>query len=127
MRRQDRTISMERFKKDPKVTVMLISLKAGGVGLNLTSASRIYLMEPYWNPAVEQQAIDRVHRLGQTRTVHTIRFIAKNTIEENIVELQKKKMKLAKLTFNEEEGSSRKKSKEAMQKERIADLRNLFK
>ena len=64
MKRFDRASAIDRFKKDPKVKVMLISLKAGGVGLNLTAACRIYLMEPYWNPAVEQQAIDRVHRLG---------------------------------------------------------------
>ena len=74
------------------------------------------------NPAVEQQAIDRVHRLGQTKTVQTIRFIAKGTIEENIVALQQEKMRLANLTFKEDKHSN----KESLQKQRIADLASLF-
>lgn len=74
------------------------------------------------NPAVEQQAIDRVHRLGQTKPVQTIRFIAKGTIEENIVALQQEKMRLAKLTFNEDKRSK----KESLQKQRLADLASLF-
>lgn len=130
MARVDRSNAIERFKKDKTVTVMLISLRAGGVGLNLTVASRIYLMEPYWNPAVEQQAVDRVHRLGQTRPVQTIRFIARGTIEENMVALQERKMELARMTFKEgtdEGGSTTKKAqKEAMQEQRLAELRNLF-
>jgi SNF2 family DNA or RNA helicase len=133
MRRQERVAAMERLRTDPSVKVMLISLKAGGQGLNLTAASRIYLMEPYWyslkllmnfrNPAVEQQAIDRVHRLGQTKPVQTIRFIAKGSIEENIVALQQEKMRLAQLTFNEDKESK----KESLQKQRLADLASLFK
>ncbi|KAJ3032043.1 UNVERIFIED_CONTAM: hypothetical protein HDU68_008076 [Siphonaria sp. JEL0065] len=99
MARNDRNIAMSRFKQDPEVTVLLLSLKAGGVGLNLTAANRVYIMEPYWNPAVEAQAIDRVHRMGQTRIVNTIRFIAKGTIEENIHELQRKKTELAQMAF----------------------------
>jgi SWI/SNF-related matrix-associated actin-dependent regulator of chromatin subfamily A3 len=75
------------------------------------------------NPAVEQQAIDRIHRLGQTKPVQTIRFIAKGTIEENIVALQQEKMQLAKLTFNEDKRSK----KESLQKQRLADLASLFK
>jgi SWI/SNF-related matrix-associated actin-dependent regulator of chromatin subfamily A3 len=129
MRRIDRAIAIDKFKKDPKVLVMLISLRAGGVGLNLTAASRIYLLEPYWNPAVEQQAVDRVHRLGQTRPVQTIRFIAKGTIEENMVALQQKKMELARMTFNEKdetEAMSSKAQKQALMEERLAELKNLF-
>ncbi|KAI8850412.1 P-loop containing nucleoside triphosphate hydrolase protein, partial [Chytridium lagenaria] len=86
----ERSNAITKFKQDPYLSVLLLSLKAGGVGLNLTIASRVYIMEPYWNPAVEQQAIDRVHRMGQTRTVHTVRFISKETIEENILELQRR-------------------------------------
>ena len=129
MRRIDRAIAIDKFKKDPEVLVMLISLRAGGVGLNLTAASRIYLLEPYWNPAVEQQAVDRVHRLGQTRPVQTIRFIAKGTIEENMVALQQKKMELARMTFNEKdetEAMSSKAQKQALMEERLAELKNLF-
>ena len=141
MNRNERTVSLERFKKDHSVTVILISLKAGGVGLNLTTASRVYIMEPYWNPAIEQQAIDRVHRLGQTRNVYTTRFIAAGTIEDNIIELQKKKTELTQVTFKEGENvdlanfdhrkarirrADLKKDKEALQKEKLADLRMLF-
>ena len=133
MRRSERVAAMEKLKNDPSIKIMLISLKAGGQGLNLTSASRIYLMEPYWysssflmyrNPAVEQQAIDRVHRLGQTKPVQTIRFIAKGTIEENIVALQQEKMRLARMTFNED---NKRTKKDTMKKQRLADLANLFK
>ncbi|KAJ3082260.1 hypothetical protein HK102_001822 [Quaeritorhiza haematococci] len=105
MVRPDRTAAMEKFKSDPSVTIMLISLKAGGVGLNLTSGSRVYIMEPYWNPAVEQQAVDRVHRMGQKRPVDIVRFIMKGTIEDSILELQRKKLELAQMTFKEEVGA----------------------
>ncbi|KAG0286167.1 hypothetical protein BGZ98_005196, partial [Dissophora globulifera] len=77
MQRNDRTVAMVRFKERPEVSVILISLKAGGVGLNLTSAQRVYLMDPHWNPSVEIQAIDRIHRLGQTKPVDVVRFIIK--------------------------------------------------
>ena len=79
------------FREDPHVTVFLISLKAGGVALNLTAASRIYLMDPWWNPAAEFQALDRSHRLGQHRTCTAVRFIVRNTVEERILALQEKK------------------------------------
>ncbi len=75
--------------------MFLISLKAGGVGLNLTAAEYVYLLDPWWNPAVEAQAIDRAHRIGQTRPVFAYRLIAANTIEERILELQQKKRALA--------------------------------
>ncbi|KAJ3139737.1 hypothetical protein HK100_011220 [Physocladia obscura] len=104
MTRFDRNNSMQNFKTDPEITILLISLKAGGVGLNLTAANRVYIMEPYWNPAVEAQAIDRVHRMGQTRVVNTVRFIAKGTIEENILELQRRKTKLAEMAFKDRGG-----------------------
>ncbi|KAJ3053601.1 DNA repair protein rad16 [Rhizophlyctis rosea] len=106
MTRPDRNAAMHKLKEDPEVTVMLVSLKAGGVGLNLTSASRCYIMEPYWNPAVEQQAIDRIHRLGQTRVVHTIRLVVKDTIEESILKMQQDKLEMAQKAFREGEMSN---------------------
>ena len=79
------------FKEDPDVRVILISLKAGGVALNLTVASRIFLMDPWWNPAAEYQAIDRAHRLGQHKPIRAVRFVVRNTVEERILRLQDKK------------------------------------
>lgn len=76
MKLDERVKAMDRLKTDPACEVLLVSLRAGGVGLNLTAASRVYVMDPYWNPAVENQAVDRVHRLGQTRPVVTIKYIS---------------------------------------------------
>ena len=85
---------VRRFQEDEAASVFLISLKAGGSGLNLTSASYVILYDPWWNPAVENQAIDRAHRIGQTQPVIAYRLIAKNTIEEKILMLQQKKQKM---------------------------------
>lgn len=79
------------FNTNPNLKVILISLKAGGEGLNLQIANYIFLMDPWWNPAAEMQAIQRAHRIGQRRPVRAVRFIAKNTIEERILQLQEKK------------------------------------
>jgi len=79
------------FTDIAEVTVILISLKAGGVGLNLTVANTVILMDPWWNPAVEAQAIDRVHRIGQQRDVRVIRIMVEKSVEEKIVKLQQKK------------------------------------
>jgi superfamily II DNA or RNA helicase len=91
----DRQKRVRRFQNDPDCKLFLISLKAGGLGLNLTSAEYVYLLDPWWNPAVEQQAIDRTHRIGQTRQVFAYRLIAKDTVEEKVLELQKAKRDLA--------------------------------
>jgi SNF2 family DNA or RNA helicase len=72
-----REAAIEQFRTDPTVTVFLISLKAGGVGLTLIEANRVYLLDPWWNVAAEEQAIDRVHRLGQKKAVHVVRFVCK--------------------------------------------------
>ncbi|KAL2501955.1 DNA/RNA helicase protein [Forsythia ovata] len=80
-------------------TILLASLKASGAGINLTAASRVYLMEPWWNPAVEEQAMDRVHRIGQKNDVKIVRMIARDTIEERILQLQEKKKVLARKAF----------------------------
>jgi SNF2 family DNA or RNA helicase len=93
---RDRQGQVERFQEDDSVKVFLISLKAGGLGLNLTEADYVFLLDPWWNPAVEAQAIDRAHRIGQKKKVFTYKFITKNTVEEKILELQNRKLKLAK-------------------------------
>jgi superfamily II DNA or RNA helicase len=86
---------VDEFQNDPHCPVFLISLKAGGLGLNLTAAEYVFLLDPWWNPAVEAQAIDRAHRVGQTKRVFAYRLICKDTVEEKILELQKKKRELA--------------------------------
>jgi SNF2 family DNA or RNA helicase len=86
---------VDAFQSDPQACVFLISLKAGGTGLNLTAASYVVLFDPWWNPAVEAQAIDRTHRIGQNRTVIAYRMLTSGTIEEKIWELQQRKAALA--------------------------------
>ena len=92
---RDREARVKRFQEDPSCGVFLISLKAGGLGLNLTSAEYVFLLDPWWNPAVEAQAIDRAHRIGQTRHVFAYRLLAADTVEDKIVELQQTKRDLA--------------------------------
>lgn len=92
---KDRQHQVERFQNDPDVSIFLISLKAGGTGLNLTKAEYVFLLDPWWNPAVESQAIDRAHRIGQTKKVFAYKFVSKDTIEEKIIKLQEHKQKLA--------------------------------
>ncbi len=92
---RNRKERIDHFQNDPACGVFLISLKAGGLGLNLTAADYVFLLDPWWNPAVEMQAIDRAHRIGQTRQVFAYRLICKNTVEEKIAELQTKKKELA--------------------------------
>ncbi|EQC28655.1 adenosinetriphosphatase [Saprolegnia diclina VS20] len=108
------------FRDDPKLTIFLISLKAGGVALNLTVASQqfIFLMDPWWNPAAEHQAIDRTHRLGQFKPIRATRFIVANTIEDRILKLQEKKQ----LVFEGTVGSST----AALGRLTVEDLRFLF-
>ena len=92
---------------------MLVSLKAGGVGINLTAASRVYMLDPWWNPAVEEQAMDRVHRLGQTRDVEVVRFAARDSIEERMLDLQQRKRDLAKAAFEKKTEAERRAMREA--------------
>ena len=92
---RDRRACVERFQNDPNCPLFLISLKAGGLGLNLTAADYVFLLDPWWNPAVEAQAIDRAHRVGQTKQVFAYRLICRGTVEEKIAELQVKKRGLA--------------------------------
>lgn len=92
---RDRQERIERFQSDGNCRLFLISLKAGGLGLNLTAADYVYLLDPWWNPAIETQAIDRTHRIGQTKPVHACRIIAKDTVEEKVLALQQSKRSLA--------------------------------
>ena len=92
-RTRDRAKAIQRFREGD-APVFLISLKAGGFGLNLTEADYVFLLDPWWNPAVEAQAIDRTHRIGQTRTVMVYRPIARNTIEDKVLALNARKAKL---------------------------------
>lgn len=92
---KNRTEEVERFQEDPETSFFLISLKAGGVGLNLTAADYVLLFDPWWNPAVEQQAIDRAHRIGRKETVIAKRYLCLDSIEEKMLQLNMEKRKLA--------------------------------
>jgi SNF2 family DNA or RNA helicase len=93
-----------RFQEDEGVKAFLISLKAGGVGLNLTVADYVYIVDPWWNPAAEMQAIDRAHRIGQTRKVFAYKMICKDTVEERILQMQQRKKMLADDLIQEDAG-----------------------
>jgi SNF2 family DNA or RNA helicase len=99
---KDRGAVVERFQKDASIPVFLISLKAGGVGLNLTGADTVIHFDPWWNPAVEDQATDRAHRIGQTRVVTSYKLIARGTVEEKILTLQRRKRELLSATLADE-------------------------
>lgn len=99
----DRQKAVELFQRDESVKIFLISLKAGGLGLNLTAADYVFLLDPWWNPAIEAQAVDRAHRIGQDRTVFTYKFITRNSVEEKILALQKSKQRLANELITTEE------------------------
>ena len=90
---KDRRGQVESFQQDEKLRVFLISLRAGGVGLNLTKADYVFILDPWWNPAVEAQAIDRAHRIGQENRVFTYKFITRDTVEEKILRLQRNKLR----------------------------------
>jgi len=85
---------VSRFTENEDVRVFLISLKAGGTGLNLTEADYVYMVDPWWNPAVENQAVDRVYRIGQQKHVVAVRLICPDTIEDKIMQLQQNKQRL---------------------------------
>jgi superfamily II DNA or RNA helicase len=97
-----RQAHVEAFQNDAGCGLFLISLKAGGLGLNLTAAEYVFLLDPWWNPAVEAQAVDRAHRIGQTRPVFAYRLIARHTVEEKVLELQKTKRDLADAILSED-------------------------
>ena len=95
MNHLQRSKVIRSFNLDKSSRLLLVSLKAGGVGLNLTSASVVFMVDPWWNPSIEDQAIDRVHRLGQTRPVVVYRFICADSVEERLLALQERKRNLS--------------------------------
>lgn len=96
---RDRKAVVSQFQEDGQISVLLMSLKAGGVGLNLTAADHVFLVDPWWNPMAEDQAADRAHRIGQQKPVFIYRLVAEGTIEERILDLQKRKRMLADSLF----------------------------
>jgi SNF2 family DNA or RNA helicase len=123
MSREARDKSMRLLREDPSVRVMLVSIGAGGLGLNLTTANKVYMMEPQFNPAAEAQAVDRVHRLGQDREVVIKRFIMEKSFEEKMLDLQSKKKKLADMTMERQKKGQTKQEATA---QRMQELRSLF-
>jgi superfamily II DNA or RNA helicase len=111
-RREDQ---VDRFQSDPDCPLFLISLKAGGHGLNLTAADYVFLLDPWWNPAAEAQAIDRTHRIGQTRKVMAYRLIARDTAEEKVLELQGQKRELAEAILARDESVLREMTQEDLE------------
>ncbi|HXT40208.1 MAG TPA: C-terminal helicase domain-containing protein, partial [Candidatus Angelobacter sp.] len=111
---KDRQEVVNTFQDDQSAAVFLLSLRAAGTGLNLTTASYVVLYDPWWNPAVEAQAIDRSHRIGQTRTVNAYRLIAPGTVEEKIWELQQRKAQTISDVLGEE-GFARSLSKDDLE------------
>jgi DNA repair protein RAD16 len=111
-------LAIEKFNTDPDCCVFLISLKAGGLALNLTVAQNCFLMDPWWNPAAEFQAIDRIYRLGQYKSIHVVRIILSNTIEERVLLLQEKKH----LLFDSTVGMDQ----DALSRLSVDDLKFLF-
>ncbi|KAF8106466.1 hypothetical protein N665_0139s0056 [Sinapis alba] len=104
MSKAARDIAINKFREDPDCKVFLMSLQAGGVALNLTVASHVFMMDPCWNPAVERQAQDRIHRIGQYKPIRIVKFIIENTVEEKILKLQKKKELLFETTVDGSQG-----------------------
>ncbi len=103
--RQKKELKWLKTFNEGESQVFLISLKAGGTGINLTGADMVIHFDPWWNPAVEEQATDRAHRIGQKKTVEVIKLIARGTIEEKIFKLQQKKKEISQSVINEETGA----------------------
>ena len=114
-RTRHRAEAVERFQEDPACPVFLVSLKAGGQGLNLTAADYVFLLDPWWNPAVETQAVDRAHRIGQERPVFAYRIVAEGTIEEKILALQERKRRLADAIVSASSGLARQLTREDLE------------
>lgn len=100
---KNRSEAVAEFQKNKDTKLFLISIKAGGVGLNLIEADYVFILDPWWNPAVEQQAVDRSHRIGQTRSVFIYKFITKDTVEEKILAMQNRKRGIAQSLITTEE------------------------
>jgi SNF2 family DNA or RNA helicase len=113
-----REANISQFRSKRNVRVFLVSMKAGGVGLNLTAAEQVFLLDPWWNPAAEDQAIDRVHRLGQLHPVTVVRYVVRGTVEERLIEMQENKRQMAHGALS---GQSA-----ALRKMRVEELQALF-
>lgn len=105
---RNRAANIHTFQADSNIRVLLLTISCGAEGLNLTAASRVYLMEPQWNPNMEEQILSRVHRLGQQKPVTTVRFIVKDSIEDHVINIQDRKKRLADLLLSQEKGNSAK-------------------
>jgi SNF2 family DNA or RNA helicase len=116
----DRAERVDRFQEDPTIPAFLISLKAGGSGLNLTAADTVIHFDPWWNPAVEDQASDRAHRIGQKKVVTVYRLVAAGTIEEKILQLKAKKKDLVASVLSEDAGGAK-----TLTKDDLSDLFSL--
>ncbi|KAL6844541.1 hypothetical protein ACP4OV_026214 [Aristida adscensionis] len=114
--------AVKEFNTDPEVRVMLMSLKAGNLGLNMVAASHVIMLDPWWNPSTEDQAVDRAHRIGQTRPVTVSRLTIKDTVEDRILILQEEKRKMVRCALGEEKSSS-----DAVSRLTLEDLKYLFK
>jgi SNF2 family DNA or RNA helicase len=124
MTRTARSAAMDAFRTDDNIHVILVSIMAGGLGLNLTAGNNVYVMEPQYNPAAEAQAVDRVHRLGQKRPVRTVRYIMRDSFEESMLVLQDKKKKLANLSMDSQTKSL---DKPKTMEDKLRELQSLFK
>lgn len=116
LNQQQREKVISQFTEDDDILILLMSLKAGGVGINLTAASNAFLLDPWWNPAVEEQAVMRIHRIGQTRPVSIRRFIMKGTVEERMEAVQARKQKMISGALTDQE----------VRTARIEELKMLF-
>jgi len=123
MTRATREAAMDRFKTDDQIPVFLMSLKAGNLGVNMTSANHVYMLDPWWNPATEDQAVDRVYRLGQKRVVTINHFVIKDSVEEKILQIQERKRKLIASALGNQSKQERKADRK---KEWLNDLKDLF-
>lgn len=115
---QDRAKALEAFSNDPEVKCILISLMAGSMGLNLVAANHVLMVDPWWNPAVEEQALDRIHRIGQNKFVKAYKFITKDSVEERMLEIQESKRVMR--------GNLFKYDKEERKKRNFEDLKEIF-
>jgi len=122
MSRATREAAMDNFRKDDRIPVFLMSLKAGNLGVNMTVANHVYMLDPWWNPATEDQAVDRVYRLGQKRNVTVNHFVIENSVEEKILTIQERKRKLIRQAMCQ----SKEELKDARKQEWLDDLKDLF-
>jgi SNF2 family DNA or RNA helicase len=112
---KNRQAHVDRFQADPDCRLFLISLKAGGVGLNLTAADYVFILDPWWNPAVEAQAVDRAHRIGQDKRVFVYRLLCRGSVEEKVAALQADKRELAESIINADSSLIQKLDKETLE------------